>query len=362
MTDPDPDPDLYLMARIIKPDCIYTIEFRYKSVKVFPPRLEGWDRGIPHDGVVIHKERTLYHVGQKGWRTCMGCWAIAYTYDGESSGNCPIFGSHWYKAPPGHETFDFSLGLDNSGYPGQSGWRWCNQCQGLAFSPDASPSGLCQGTPGPIHGSHDFTGSGNYTLIVDDSTAIGQTDYRWCNQCQGLAFSPDGSPSGVCPSKDDLILGRRPHDFTGSGVYTLSNNDWGVREGKLDPNPFFVPSVLEDDPSGWDWRPYQVFRDEKRNIAVRVGSINVDKPHPTAKVTIGDSSLEPHRIREMELRRLAVALNSSGDLQVIVVASPRPDGTANDIWQKIESVRFPSGWSDWIPLEKPSDTGIKLGG
>ena len=64
-----------------------------------------------------------------------------------------------------------------------------------------------------------------------------------------------------------------------------------------------------------------MFKDEKSDIAVRVDSIDLvrlGRRHPVATITIGSSSLDPHRIREMENRRLVVAPNYSRDLQVIV--------------------------------------------
>jgi hypothetical protein len=40
----------------------------------------------------------------------------------------------------------------------QDNWRWCRKCQGLAFGGAGAP-GAC-----PAGGSHDHTGSGNYSL------------------------------------------------------------------------------------------------------------------------------------------------------------------------------------------------------
>jgi len=134
--------------------------------------------------------------------------------------------------------------------------------------------------------------------------------------------------------------------------------DGSLDTSKNDPNPFFVPSVPDGDLTGWDWRPYQMFRDEKRDIAVRVDSIE-GYPSPTATITIGNGSLEPKGL-EVESRKLVVARNSSGELQVIVAASLRPDGTSNDIWQKLESPASPSGWSNWVRLKEPRDKGISL--
>ena len=162
-TDLELDPRVYLMARIIKPDCVYTIDFRQSK---------GWDSGIPHSGVVIHKEGTLYHAGSKGWRRCVSCEGLASSSDGGPSGFCPALGDkHQYDGT------DYSLGFaysSLSGYPGQSGWQWCSKCQGLAYSPDRT-GGTC-----PLGGgSHDFIGMLEYTLMYFENS-IGQSGWRCC--------------------------------------------------------------------------------------------------------------------------------------------------------------------------------------
>ena len=273
----------YLIARITKPDCVYTIEFRHKG---YDPKInKGWDRGIPHSGVVIHRERTLYHVGQKGWRQCYYCNVLAYSPDSSPSGWCTYkfavggLGPHIFKG------FDYSLGLKVGSFPGESGWRRCNSCRGLAYSPDGSPSGFC-----PNKGSHVFSEPEIYTLMNSDNPMgldkpIGQSGWKKCNNCLGLVFE---SSFGWCPIAPPHAV-QRFHDFIGSPNYTLPNNDFK----NTDPTPFFEPSFLDDDPIGWDWRPFQIFRDKHRNLAIRIDSIDVYPTSPTATVTIGIHSLEP---------------------------------------------------------------------
>src|SRR5436190_22537646 len=60
-------------------------------------------------------------------------------------------------------------------------------------------------------GSHISTGSGNYTLTVDNATAPGQNDWMWCNKCSGLSYSR-GTSQGPCARG-----GMHTHD--GSGNY-----------------------------------------------------------------------------------------------------------------------------------------------
>jgi hypothetical protein len=92
----------------------------------------------------------------------------------------------------------------------QSNWRWCNKCQVLAFA--GSPSlGACA-----AGGSHDHTGSGDYLLTQNVTDPGRQANWRWCNKCQVLAFA--GSPSlGACAAGGS-------HDHTGSGDYLLTQN------------------------------------------------------------------------------------------------------------------------------------------
>jgi len=96
------------------------------------------------------------------------------------------------------------LTTDNPFPFAQSNWRWCNKCQGLFFG--GNPNPVC-----PAGGPHDSTGSGNYALVLD-TAADGQPDWRWCNKCQGLFFG--GNPNPVCPAGG-------PHDSAGSGDYVL---------------------------------------------------------------------------------------------------------------------------------------------
>ena len=91
-------------------------------------------------------------------------------------------------------------------YPSQSNWRWCHKCQGLFFG--GNPGPVC-----PAGGTHDKTGSGNYSLLHNAAVAAGQqANWRWCKKCQGLFFG--GNPGPVCPAGGT-------HDKTGSGNYSL---------------------------------------------------------------------------------------------------------------------------------------------
>jgi hypothetical protein len=95
----------------------------------------------------------------------------------------------------------------------QSDWRWCNKCQGLFFGGNPGPK--C-----PAGGAHDKAGSSNYLLRHNLPALDGlQNNWRWCNKCLGLFFG--GNAGSKCPAGG-------AHDKTGSGNYSLCH---GVEEG-----------------------------------------------------------------------------------------------------------------------------------
>lgn len=90
----------------------------------------------------------------------------------------------------------------------QSNWRWCNKCQGLFFG--GNPGSKC-----PAGGAHSKTGSGNYRSVQNTPGAHGQANWRWCKKCQGMFFG--GNPGSKCPAGG-------AHIKTGSGNYVLAHN------------------------------------------------------------------------------------------------------------------------------------------
>ena len=93
----------------------------------------------------------------------------------------------------------------------QMNWRWCEKCTGLHFAGNPN-KGAC-----PAGGQHVSTGSGNYTLAMNDALAPGQSNWRWCEKCTGLHFAGN-------PNKTPAPAGGQ-HVSTGSGNYTLVHND-----------------------------------------------------------------------------------------------------------------------------------------
>jgi len=140
--------------------------------------------------------------GQSGWKWCNKCQVLFYAGNSPSDPNrlglCPAGGTH-------NESGSENYNLPSSG-SGQSGWRWCIDCQALFYS--GINFGVC---PTRVRTSHAETGSDNYVL---SNSGDGQSNWRWCKKCQGLFFA--GVNLGVCP-----VGGA--HDDSGSGDYVL---DW----------------------------------------------------------------------------------------------------------------------------------------
>jgi len=79
----------------------------------------------------------------------------------------------------------------------QSDWRWCNKCQGLFYGPTVGASKCPAGGP---HASPAQSGSANYSLphgVAGDVSR--QSEWRWCNKCQGLFYGPAVATSR-CPA------------------------------------------------------------------------------------------------------------------------------------------------------------------
>lgn len=199
-----PEAKGYLMARIISPDRIFTVEYRQRT---------RWDRGLMGDAVVVHELRTPYTLGQNNWKWCGKCLGLAYA--GFGAGPCPAGEVHDHSG-----SSDYGLVHDTSDFKGQNNWRWCNKCQGLAFA--GAGEGNC-----PAGGVHDLSRSYDY-LLLTDSSFPGQNNWRWCKKCKGLAFAGAPTSPGICPAGGK-------HDHSASGDYTLLN--FGTDE------PFLLRSI-----------------------------------------------------------------------------------------------------------------------
>jgi hypothetical protein len=96
--------------------------------------------------------------------------------------------------------------------PMQSNWRWCSTCRGLYFGPGVATSAC---PAGGTHVPQALSGSGDYGLPHNQPATPGsQSDWRWCNKCQGL-FYGGGVANSRCPA------GGTHSDPALSGNYSL---------------------------------------------------------------------------------------------------------------------------------------------
>lgn len=141
---------------------------------------------------------------QDKWRYCSNCQALAFAGGGSlgvCQGTTPPGGAHNFSSSGNYGLVD-----DDVAVPGQDNWRWCRKCQAMCF---AGSGGSCA-----AGGQHDHTGSGDYTMEQSQNGTLGQDNWRWCRKCQVLAFAGGPSP-GACAAGG-------VHDHTGSGDYVLT--------------------------------------------------------------------------------------------------------------------------------------------
>jgi hypothetical protein len=155
---------------------------------------------------------------QGGWRWCHKCQGLFFTRN-PSQGVCPADKQSLDASQSG--TYLTRLGesapAGNSGPPfnfnfsaQQGSWRWCHKCQGIFFTGNPS-QGVCP----TDNQSHDASQSGHYAIVLDDgASTVGQTNWRWCQKCQGFFFAGNVS-LGVCPRD------HQSHDASQSGKYQL---------------------------------------------------------------------------------------------------------------------------------------------
>jgi len=147
-------------------------------------------------------------VEQTGWRWCSKCQGLFFA-GGASQGICPADrGAH-----DGAASGAYTLDDDAPHAGGQSSWRWCGKCQGLFFG-----GGAGQGTCPADGGGHDGSASGDYTLDFEGAAAPAdaQSGWRWCDRCQGLFFAGGAATAGNCPAGG-------AHSGQASGAYVVKH-------------------------------------------------------------------------------------------------------------------------------------------
>ncbi|MDM7853464.1 hypothetical protein [Cellulomonas alba] len=142
---------------------------------------------------------------QVGWAWCNKCQGLFYNGNTQPT-VCPAGGAH---DASGSGAYSVDMNADAGTHAhGQPDWSWCTKCQGLAYGPGFGSSAC------PAGGTHDGSGSGNYTLdfVGDDTPATEQQGWSWCHKCQGLFYGLN--PAAPCAAGDT-------HDSAGSGAYAV---------------------------------------------------------------------------------------------------------------------------------------------
>jgi M6 family metalloprotease-like protein len=186
------------------------------------PNGVGYENDVPGAGLAVwHVQQKADHsqklvppfdagllAAQKFWRWCKKCQGLHYINSVSSPrlGRCPKDGQQHAVA----DSIRFQVVL-NTPFPpfapGQHGWLWCRKCEGLFFGPN-EPSSRC-----PVSGTHDGSGSGDYSLVYNVLDSPGQHGWRWCRKCQGMFYGP-GQGDSACPAGG-------AHDGSGSGNYAM---------------------------------------------------------------------------------------------------------------------------------------------
>lgn len=155
--------------------------------------------------------RGIYPV-QADWRWCNKCQGLFYGPNAASS-RCPAGGTHTPPSASGSGDYHLAHFLPaTAGW--QNEWRWCNKCQGLFYGPNVA---ISRCPAGGTHAPPGQSGSGNYSLLHNAGSAAGQqSEWRWCNKCQGLYYE-DNVASPPCPAGG----GHARPSQSGSGNYAL---------------------------------------------------------------------------------------------------------------------------------------------
>ena len=145
---------------------------------------------------------------QINWRWCRKCEGLAFWDGSRSPGRCPAGdGTHDHY---GSSVYSVKLNVPISNNE-QANWRWCRNCEGLAFWDGSRSPGRCPAG----EGTHDHDNSGVYSLLISGNQPLVQVNWRWCRKCEGLAFWDGSRSPGRCPAGGS-------HDHSTSARYDVS--------------------------------------------------------------------------------------------------------------------------------------------
>jgi hypothetical protein len=144
---------------------------------------------------------------QDNWRWCNKCQGLWFNGN-PSKGPCPKDGKN--HSDSGSSNYTLTANEIALLKTLQTNWRWCDKCQGLWFAGNAPSMGAC-----PAGGGHQHTSPDGYTLTYNTTAGAGtQGNWRWCDKCQGLWFAGNAPSMGACPAGGG-------HTHSGSGDYIL---------------------------------------------------------------------------------------------------------------------------------------------
>ena len=125
----------------------------------------------PAEGLHDHNGSGFYQLqlappGQPYWRRCRKCEGLFFNANLAavlSFGRCPVAGGGNVNIHEPVLQTEYFLNINNffGGLSSQSGWRWCQKCEGIFFSGNAT-NGRCA-----AGGSHNGLNSGNYNLLME---------------------------------------------------------------------------------------------------------------------------------------------------------------------------------------------------
>jgi hypothetical protein len=155
---------------------------------------------------------------QTWWTYCDNCLGLFYGPN-QASSYCPSApGSPvphvGYSTPP--LSWDYLLFYDWSQPPAsvQTGWNYCNQCQGLFYGPNQGnsycPAGHFNGNYLQHQNYYEarYLDTYDYGLYYNSAPPGYQGNWNWCRNCQGLWYTT-GPDNNNCPAGGLHATGAR---------------------------------------------------------------------------------------------------------------------------------------------------------
>lgn len=126
---------------------------------------------------------------QYGWAWCKWCDLLFFADSKYLA--CPYIGKTHSVG-----TVDYYLNHDQPAQAGlQPKWSWCFNCGVIFYGPKVTDSACPGSTNVPPYDTH--AAGSNWSYDIWENTGSGQSGWNWCNKCQGL-FWGNRQQAGVC--------------------------------------------------------------------------------------------------------------------------------------------------------------------